>query len=243
MTAELWALAWSPPSERARWALRARGVPFEEVRYIPSTHMSLRLVSATGKASVPVLFADTEIVPDSTAIARWADERGTRGPPLFPKGADAEIAAWTAIADELFARSRVIFGPGFGRDREALRAMIDPAPAWASALFPIAWRFAGWSFVQRYDLGSEELEAANAKLREVLVAAEAKRAGRLHLVGDALTYADVSLAVLLSGLRPPPRDLYPMPPAVARLFTTVPEPGPWDALFAWRDEIWRHHKP
>jgi glutathione S-transferase len=241
--ATLFALRWSPPSVRARWVLRARGVPYREVAYIPSSLHSLRLIRATGRASVPVLFAGDEVLGDSTSIARWADARATQGKPLFPVGADAEIDAWTATSDELFRRSRDLFGPELSRDREALRAVVDAPPLWVRALFPLIWRFAGRSFGRRYDVGSEARSDANARLRTALARAEERRAGRSYLVGDALTYADVALASLLIAVRAPPADLVPIPEALSRHWSTVAEPGPWDALFAWRDEIWRKHYP
>lgn len=243
MTPALWGLRWSPPSMRARWALRVRGVAYREVVYIPSSHMALRLLSATGRATVPVLFADREVVAGSAEIAAWGDARGEAGTTLFPAGTEKEIAEWTAISDELFSRSRDLFGPGFARDRDALLGMVDPAPLWARFVFPFAWRVAGWSFGRRYDVGSEDVGAANVALRERLVRAEEKRGGRTYLLGDGLTFADLALATMLGGVRPPPKEILATPDAVARQFTTVPEPGPWDPLFAWRDEMWRRHAP
>jgi len=238
----VYTLRWSPPSERVRWVLRARGVPFREIGYVPMpSPMAMRIRRATGKASVPVAFVDGKAIAGSTEIARHADALGTRGESYFFDGDDercGEIAAWEAIAEDVFLTARDLFGPGFGRDRDALRAVVDPLPAWGRMVFPLVWRMAGASFADRYRVGSIDRDAANRRLRERLAEVESRRAGRPHLVGGRVSYADVALATYLSCVRPPPRALWPIPDPIARHFATVPEPGPWDALFAWRDRVW-----
>ena len=99
---ELLGLPYSPWTEKARWALEARGITYEKRRYAPLTgELGLRrkLGKWSGVVSVPVLTDDDgRVIGDSADIARWADQHGT-GPTMFPAGDEAAIEGFIALSD------------------------------------------------------------------------------------------------------------------------------------------------
>src|SRR5450432_287180 len=104
-------LPYSPWSERARWALDARGVEYKCRHYQPligEPEIRWRTKRWKGPVTVPVLLTDQGPISDSWEIARWADERGTEGSTLFPQDALPEIEAWDERAQRGMAAGRML---------------------------------------------------------------------------------------------------------------------------------------
>src|SRR5437879_6263959 len=108
---ELLGLPYSPWSEKARWALDARQVPYVSRTYMPIVGeplLRVKLRQWTGKVTVPVLTADDGLVlRDSADIARWADARGA-GPTLFPREHDQAISRFVALSEEGLSAGRAL---------------------------------------------------------------------------------------------------------------------------------------
>src|SRR5215470_17956798 len=108
-------LPYSPWSERARWALDARQVPYRRVTYQPligEPRLRLQLRKLRGTVSVPVLFTDRRgVLADSFDIACFADAHGaSNGVRLFPGDADsdAKIARYNQASERALAAGRVL---------------------------------------------------------------------------------------------------------------------------------------
>ena len=83
MTPVLWSLAYSPWSDKARWALEHCGVPYRRRAYRPlidEPALRLKLRRLSGPVSVPILDLGDEVLADSFEIARYADRRAVREP-------------------------------------------------------------------------------------------------------------------------------------------------------------------
>ena len=124
---KLLGLLYSPWSEKARWALEARNVPYTFVPYAPITgELKLRrlLRKWRGTVSVPVLIPDGERpFADSAAIARWADRRG-EGPTLFPPGRDEEMQRFIDASERGLAAGRARSLRRMLEDDDALAEMV-----------------------------------------------------------------------------------------------------------------------
>lgn len=242
MDVTLYQLPWSPPSVRARWALAERGVRYRAVVYLPGTHHSVRVRLATGQSSVPVAWIDGRPIAGSTEIARAIDGFGDPAGRLFfdDPNLAAELDAWVARSDRLFDAARRALGPALAGDREALRAVITPGPAWAHALVPVLWRFSGWEWARRYGVAEPDRTAA-AEIEALATAMERDRAGRAWLVGDRFSYADIAVASMLCTVRGTPH--LAIPPPLARHYAHLAAAGPWDPLFAWRDALLDARRP
>ena len=98
MSIKLMTMYGSPWSERVRWALAFKGLPYEKENYEPGIDEE-KIKKLTGQAMVPVLIADDKVIPDSSAILDWLEE--TRPvPALLPKSAKdrAMVTLWEEIA-------------------------------------------------------------------------------------------------------------------------------------------------
>src|SRR5262245_34691014 len=130
VTPELLGLPYSPWSEKARWALEARAIPYRFRRYAPvvgEALLRLKLRKWTGAVSVPVLTAEQgTAVADSTGTGRWADDRGS-GPRLFPAELDGAIVQLVGSSERGLAAGRGLSLRRMLTDDEALLEMV-PRP-------------------------------------------------------------------------------------------------------------------
>ncbi|XXY45145.1 glutathione S-transferase N-terminal domain-containing protein [Sorangium sp. So ce269] len=244
---ELLGLNFSPWTEKARWALDVRRVPYTFRHYQPligEPALRAKLRRLTGRVSVPVLTTDEGRVLDgSTDIARWADGRGA-GPTLFPAEHEAEIARFIELSERALGAGRARALSRMLADDEALAEMA-PGPI-RRALGPLASRLGALGVrrtLRKYDAHTADGEAH----RQTLVAAlDELRAtlARKPLAGtgpktllDSFTFADITMSQALVNLAPPAELKLG---AASRRCFTEPELGERYAdLLAWRDELYR----
>jgi glutathione S-transferase len=221
---ELLELYPSPWSERLRWALEWKRVPYTRRSYQPFVDEE-DLRRTTGFSTVPVLRADGEVVGDSNAALEWLEERHPT-PALLPADARlrAEARAWELAASGTMAPfARLV---AIGR--------------WKAAnLQPFADNFAskyGWT---------PGVEAAAARVLGAFVRdLAATVAARDHLVGDTFTRADLTVACMLATvIGVPADDLFELDAAFRPMFGLPLGDEPQMApLRAWRDGIYRRHR-
>jgi glutathione S-transferase len=245
---------YSPWSERARWALDHHGLAYRETAYTPmlgEPWLRLRIRKFRGPVSIPVLFADGEIVRESVEIARWADRAaaaasggGGGAPPLFPAGEERAVDAWVRRADALMEAGRVlsvprVMGDGAAR-RESLPAAIPGVLR--GVLEPMA-RMGGAYLSRKYALHDRDPIAAESAIRAVLGELRAALSGsRTHLVGDGLTFADVAMAAALMFVRPVDHPAVPLGPGLRAAYTSAALAGEYADLLAWRDRLYTTHR-
>jgi glutathione S-transferase len=124
---ELVGIPFSPWSEKARWALEVRRVPYRKVTYAPligELGLRRRMGKWSGRVSVPVLFDDDgRPIADSLAIAQWADTRG-EGESLFPEDLRSEVLRFAELSERALAAGRALSLPRMLDDRDALLEMV-----------------------------------------------------------------------------------------------------------------------
>ena len=103
MNLELIELYPSPFSERVRWVLEIKRLPYRRRSYQPLVGEA-ELREQTGQTTVPVFFADGELIGDSNAAVDWI-ETHQPAPPLLPTDPTqrlqvraVELAATEALA-------------------------------------------------------------------------------------------------------------------------------------------------
>jgi glutathione S-transferase len=241
------AIAFSPWSEKARWALDHHRVDYRELPFAPiygEWVLRLRLRDPFGRLTVPVLQDGTRVFRDSFDIARHAESIGS-GTPLFPAARLETIREWNRRSEVALAAGRAILMQGWARTPELARAALPAGlPA---ALVPIALAFGRRrleAFMAKYGIREDD-PSPEAALEAELDFLEQALAGRRYLLDDAFSYADVEMALTLQQVRPvDPRYIVRMeglddagmhiPSAAAR----------HPALIAWRDELYaRHRRP
>jgi glutathione S-transferase len=224
MTLELIELYPSPWSERLRWVLDLKNVPYTRRGFQPIADEAKHR-ERTGIATAPVLIADGTPIGDSDVSVEWIEAKHP-SPALMPTDPSqrAQVRAFETTATEVlgtFARHVMV-----GR----MKAM---------DLQPLANHFAG-----KYGW-SPEIEARGAKvLRTFLVDLARAVDAKPYLAGDAFTRADVTVASLLAvSMGHPPDDLYRMEPGLRAMFGTPLADDPAMApLKRWRDDIYRRHR-
>jgi glutathione S-transferase len=246
----LLALPYSPWSEKARWALEARRVPFTYRRYSPllgEPMLRVKLRRLRGPVTVPVLIDDDgAVMPDSAEIARWADARG-EGPVLFPPGEDVRMTRFIELSERGLAAGR---GASLMRllvDEEALLEMV---PKRLRSMRAVAIRLGALGVrrtLHKYGAAGFEgahharaLAAALDELRTALRYATA-RGGVKTLLGG-FSFADVAASQILSFVEPPRFGLR-LGAASRRSFTDGALRERYADLVAWRDALYEAHRP
>ncbi len=216
----------SPWSERVRWALAFKGVPYETQDYQPGAGEE-EVKKLTGQTQVPVLLTDGKVIPDSTAILNWLE--GYRPQPsLMPQSEKdrAQVTLWEELMDGVLgpqARMLVI-----GRLLRSGASELQPA---------------GKFFAQKYQHSPYAEEHARVTVERVLTSLKDTLSGRQYLVGDAFSRADLTVACMLMFLKPAPDELLVFPPPMRSMYTEPLAEGPaFAATFAWRDQMYRMHR-
>jgi glutathione S-transferase len=224
MNLELIELYPSPFSERVRWVLEIKHLPYRRRSYQPLVG-EVELRQRTGQTTVPVFFADGELIGDSNAAVDWIEAHHPV-PGLLPSEPDqrlrvraVELAATEALAP--WARLGFI-GRAKARDVQ-----------------PLADHFA-----TKYGWSPEKEASAGKVLRELLTDLTRTLATRSYLVGDALTRADVTVAAMLATVfGHPPDDLFTLDASLRPMFGLPLGDDPALApLRRWRDDLYRRHR-
>lgn len=241
--AQLFNIHYSPWSEKARWALALRGVPYESVEYVPmltEVRLRLKLGSLRGKVTVPVLFANGNVVRDSFDIAKWADEQGS-GPSLFPQGADAELRRWNEQSEVALCAGRanttLRASTNEAAKRESLPPFIQPLGPVARAMGSMGVRY----LVDKYGLNENTEKENRKKMRGVLETLSQALRGQDYLLGE-FSYADVVMAVGLQFVRPVADKFIRLGPAARQVWTDPELPAEHPDLIEWRDRIYERHR-
>ena len=205
--------------EKARWALDRAGVDYVEQPYLQFIHI-LAARRAGGGRTVPVFVtSEGEVLPESSAILRWADSRLEPERRLYPEGEEgAQAAALEAWLDE-----------GFGPDgrvwmyHHTLPVVKELSP-WALAGLPRwqrrVFRMGGPAVeisLRRY-LGVDAATSASALERVDGVFDDIARRlsdGRRFLLGERFTAADLTFAALAAPMLLPVGYGSPLPPPEA----------------------------
>lgn len=238
-------LPYSPWSERARWALDLRGVPYRSELYQPllgEPRLARLRKGAPGPASVPVLVTAEGVLCDSMDIARFADAQGAVGPRLFPEGQDEAIARWNRVANRALEAGR---GVALRRTLGLPDALGDLVPKRLRWLGPISRATAAIGVrrtLRKYDATRDddalraEMDAALGELRAGLQAAPPPASGPKTLLG-AVSYADVTAAQALAFVSPAKSGVKLKPGTRAAFSDPILAERHAD-LLAWRDALY-----
>jgi glutathione S-transferase len=240
---ELLGLPFSPWSEKARWALEARGVPFTFRTYAPLVgELGLRrkLGRWRGTVSVPVLTDDAGVaIPDSAAIARWADGHGG-GPRMFPPGHEATVERFVELSERGLAAGRALSLRRLVDDRAAVRELVPRRLRWLPGSFALG-RVGVRRTLRKY--GGDRIDdvAHLAALTAVLEELRAALAPSRATILDELSFADIAIAQVLAYVTPPATGLR-LGDANRARYATPGFAERYPDLVAWRDALYARHR-
>jgi glutathione S-transferase len=233
----LFAISYSPWSEKARWALDVRRAPYREELFVPmltEPWLRIKLRRFTGKITAPVLFTDDgRALTDSFDIARFADTLGD-GPRLFPAGQEEEMRRWNDRSEEILRAARALSVAKAIDDPDARREAVPSVVP--RALRPAMGRV-GVVYLQKKYALSLDREASAAVVAEGLRTLREALAGKPTL-GPELTYADIVMAVSLQLVAPVAHEYIKLGRATRRVCTHAPIVEEFADLLKWRDELY-----
>jgi len=216
----------SPWSERVRWALAFKGLPYEKENYEPGIDEE-KIKKLTGQALVPVLITDGRIIPDSTAILEWL-EAAKPEPPLLPTSDKdrAQVSLWEEVAIG-------VLGPQ-ARTLISGRLLRSSHPEMQKA---------GEYFGGKYGHSAYAEDQAKLTVKRLLLSLKQTLSGRQYLVGDAFTRADLTTASMLMLLKPAPDGMFFLPAPERPIYTEpVADDSAFSPVFAWRDQMYKKHR-
>lgn len=238
----LYAESFAPWCEKARWALDHHRIRYRYTEHVPMLgEIALRIAArrARGLVTVPLLVQGDEVLMDSVAIARYAERNG-EGAPLFPAAHDHEITAWNQRSEEVMTSGRAMLLPRLEQSSGALREQLPPfvPNVLRPALQPLA--SSGVSYLSRkYGIRGEDGPAHEARARAALDALRAALAdGRERLVGDTLSFADITMATALQFIRPVADRYITLGPSTREAWTHPVLASEYADLLAWRDRLY-----
>jgi glutathione S-transferase len=208
----LWHIPFSHYSEKVRWALDYKRVAHRR-RVLGSDYL-IKVWRATGQGKLPVLWLDGRAIADSTRIIAALEEHYPE-PALYPREAAARQRA-LALEDDLDetlgpALRAAVVTPLFQHDPDfALRMLTTgmgskayPGLRRMLRVFPLYYRL-------RHKISERNLERDRTIVAAALDRIEQERQGRVYLVGEVFSVADLTAAALLGPLLQPPELQYPL---------------------------------
>lgn len=246
--AELLGLIYSPWSEKARWALDARAVPYRFRPYLPllgEPALRLKLRRWRGRVTVPVLTDDGgRVFADSLDIARWGDGHGD-APALLPAGREREIQRWVDLSEQGLNAGRALALMRVISDDDALLEMV-PRPLRRARPAAIAIGRAAIGRTLRKYGGQRAAAAIHARalcdVLDELRAALAVAAGDPPALLGRFSFADVAIAQALAFVQPPAFGLR-LGRASRRSFHDPALSARYADLIMWRDAVYEAHRP
>ncbi len=225
-TIKLITMYGSPWSERVRWALAFKKLPYEKQNYEPGIDEAA-VKKLTGQAMVPVLVTGDKVIPDSSAILDWLEETRPE-PALLPKSAKerAMVTLWEEIAlNAMGTHGRTLIT---GR---LLR--IDDPEAQKSGKY----------FAEKYGYSEFAEEQSRLTAIRILTSLRDTLSGRQYLVGDTFSRADLTVAAMLMLWKAAPQEFFVFTPELRFVYLDRLGDDPaFSEVFAWRDRMYKDHR-
>lgn len=239
MMLRLYAIPYSPWSEKARWSLDVQGIPYDTVPYAPlvgEPALRLRLRKLRGRVTVPVAVYNGTVLDDSLDIARFGARRSLT--PLVPGECLHEIERWNAISEHMLAAGRIRTTGRVMRDDDAVREFVPRPVAKLRRVGRAVGRRGAKRLLKKY--GDEVRDEPLAVIRDGLESLRSglAAAGGDHLVADTLTYADITMAVGLQFVEPVAERWVRLGPTVRPLWGEPDLAAEFADVLAWRDRVY-----
>lgn len=238
---ELYQFEASHYSEKVRLILDYKQLPYTKIEVAPGVGQ-IDLFRLSGQLQVPVLKDGAEIIPDSTAIALYLDQKYPERPviPSNPrqKGLCLMMEAWADESIGLNARRAMVGAfkqhPNFrtallpASTPDLLRNLVGAVP---SDLLNVLGTGVGF--------GPDDIKQAAAILRQNLKALCLLLETSPYLASDAPTLADFAVAGLSMYLKFPASRYVDLPVAICdKGVPGLADDAAYEAFFQWREQLY-----
>lgn len=232
----LYGISYSPWTQRVRLALEWLDVPYRYAEHVPMVTeplVRLRARRFTGRITVPAWIpARGNAVFNSISIARAVDRERR----LFPEKEEAATALWDSLSQAACSayRTRVVQGTAASPEAQA-----DSLPAFVPSMLRTPLRHVTRSALLFFRAKYETVSDTNAPvIRALDVLRDGLAGGKRHLLGDSLSFADLSMATLLQGIEPVSEAYVPLAPSIREVWREPALAERYADLVAWRDALY-----
>ncbi|MDB9529247.1 glutathione S-transferase family protein [Oscillatoria sp. CS-180] len=238
---ELYQFEASAYSEKVKLILDYKQLPYKAIEVTPGVGQ-IELFQMSGQRKVPVLKDGTEVVPDSTEIALYLEEKYPERPLLptdsYQKGLCLAIEDW---ADE----SLGIQG------RKAMIGAFSQHPNFRTALLPAATPDLVKNLVGAVPgdilsilgagvgFGPEDIKEATRVLKQALKSLCLMLSDHPYLVGDQPTLADLAVAGITMYIKFPSSQYVDLPEGICgKGVPGLADDISYQPFFDWRDRLY-----
>lgn len=238
---KLTGIAFSPWSEKAKWALDHHHLSFQYKEYVPilgELLLRAQMRMPSGVVTVPVLREGKKWLTDSLDIAKYADRNGS-GTPLFPEEKRLEIELWNARSQNALAAGRAIAVTEAARDPRIAAALLP------KALRPILGGVAQKgmeAFINKYRMREDIEKNGGVVVEELTKLDKALSRGTGYVVGDSFTFADIAMATAVQLVVPVDTRYMPFGPPGVKWKQNEALASRFASLVAWRDGIYEKYR-
>lgn len=204
-------------SEKVRWALKFKGVPFEKVNLVRGPHEKIARRLGAPDSTVPILETpDHEIIQDSTAILDWLELHFPDRSSLNPQsvGDCAEAKRLEEFFDETLGYHcrRFLYSCLIEHPKVVASIMLQGKPKFWHVVFPLMFIPMRRGMIRKLELGPGAAQESEAELNKAFDEIDARiKDGAQFLVAGQFTRADITAAALLSVLTWPPEHDFDWP--------------------------------
>jgi glutathione S-transferase len=220
--------------EKTRWALIRAQIPFVEERHMPPFHrfatrqigkrsssdpmpeternMSLLnqfVIRQVGGQTVPVLITETDILRSSDEILNYIDAISPDELKLYPIDRDLrkQVNELVEIFDNVLAPAVRLWAYAYlmKRDRLLQPLWCQGVPWFERLLFPVVFPWMRATAFQMYQINDPSIVAAHESIRQIFeMVSNLLGDGRLYLVGERFSAADLAFVTLAAAVVLPP---------------------------------------
>lgn len=242
---ELYQFELSQYSEKVRLILDYKGLPYRKIEVIPGIGQ-VELFQMTGQRKVPVLKDGSQIVADSTEIAKYLDRKYPERPliPIEPKqrGLCLLIEEW---ADESIGiKSRKVLFGALSQDQNLRKSLLPTAiPDIVRSLIEVVpndlLKVLGFGV----GYGPDTVKLAEADLKQDLEALCLLLLDSPYLVGDQPTLADLAVAGLSMLVKFPNGPYLDLPVTLrGKGVSGLADSVVYEPFFSWRDRLYAQYR-
>lgn len=248
----LYTFSTSHFSEKVRWSLAVCQVPYREVVMTPALHF-VRILRLGGTLrSLPPLIQEVGIngrkavVEGSHRILAWLDERhGPLG--ILPQGAQLreECLAIEARFDHIgHDVARFLYRDGLAHDAQLIKTWTSHAKPWEARVFRVVYPALKWAIRWRFKVSPQAIARSEQRILKSLAWLEGRISdGRLYLLGQRLSVADITAAALLAPLACPAQ--HPVFGQAGYIRLMRAQGGAWHMdrpAFVWVRKLYETHR-
>ncbi|MBV9387659.1 MAG: glutathione S-transferase family protein [Chroococcidiopsidaceae cyanobacterium CP_BM_ER_R8_30] len=242
---ELYQFELSQYSEKVRLVLDYKGLAYRKIEVTPGIGQ-VELFRLTGQRQVPVLKDGSQVVADSTEIAKYLDQQYPDRPliPTDPKqrGLCLLIEEW---ADEsIGTKSRQVLFGALSKNQSLRKSLL---PAATPDIVKVLVEAVPSELLQVLGFGvglsQEVVKRAEADLKQDLEALCLLLADSPYLVGDQPTLADFAVAGLSILLKFPEEPYLNLPATLrGKGVPGLADSVVYEPFFTWRDRLYAQYR-